>query len=103
MARVMREQTRCRLHRGFLALCVMVAVKSAVAWEEPTSGQPALSPIPVLQLPVDTAAFEVAAASMQPASPPAASAPDAGMVAAGQSAFVRSCTTCHDEQRALQK
>src|SRR5438309_2157640 len=39
----------------------------------------------------------------QPTSPAQPFAIDSDTVAAGQAAFLRSCTSCHDEQRSLQK
>jgi hypothetical protein len=66
-------------------------------------------PPPGQTVPVDHADAQWTAAMMQqPSAAPAATAPgattpDPSVVAAGQAAFARSCTNCHDEQRSLQK
>jgi hypothetical protein len=50
-----------------------------------------------------TSIYEQNAATTQPANTSQPTTIDAGTIAVGQSAFYRSCTSCHDEQRALQK
>jgi hypothetical protein len=49
------------------------------------------------------AIYEQDTATTQPANTSQPNSIDAGTIAAGQTAFYRSCTACHDEQRALQK
>src|SRR5204863_9424807 len=49
------------------------------------------------------AAEDLSELNQQPTSPAQPFAIDAATVSAGQAAFSRSCTSCHDEQRSLQK
>ena len=89
-----------------IALAAGVALPSLdpTAADEPAPGQLAPLPQPVLQYPVEPAvALQAAEANLQPAPQPAANTPDAGTVSVGQAAFARSCTSCHDEQRSLQR
>src|SRR5262249_49958431 len=87
---------------GALVLALLVAT-AAIAWDEPFQDQRPIAVRPTLQLPVEPAAFDSTLTMQQPATAPVAGGADPGMIAAGQSAFSRSCTSCHDEQRSLQK
>src|SRR5438093_491752 len=60
----------------------------------------AIAPLVFLQL---AAADDLSELNQQPTSPAQPFAIGSATVAAGQAAFLRSCTSCHDEQRSLQK
>jgi len=101
-----RELAALQYARASLAaLSVTILATALAAQDDPAPNERALPAVPLVPLRVASAAeLEMASAALvQPANQPAANALDPAIVSAGQSAFVRSCTSCHDEQRALQK
>src|SRR5262245_34423264 len=88
--------------RAALAFSFVLIASAARAWDDRA---PAQEPVvrPTLLVPVvDTAAFQAEVNSAtQPTSPAPSAAFDSGTISAGQAAFSRSCTACHDEQRSL--
>jgi mono/diheme cytochrome c family protein len=96
-------------HRyAIIALIASLMSWRAIRAEEPERLDPS-SLRPLIQSAIDPAIGSSSTATMlqpadQPApTQPAAAALDPGLVAAGQSAFSRSCTTCHEADRSLQK
>src|SRR5688572_10079389 len=100
----MRDGAGYRRWSHGAAVGAVLLVCAAVVADEPAFEQQAFLPRPILQLPAEpVAAMEMQAANLQPVAPPAGETLDSGAIAAGQAAFARSCTSCHDEQRSLQK
>jgi mono/diheme cytochrome c family protein len=97
-----------RLRYTVIALCAMLAGSRLTPAEEPGRLDPS-NLRPLIEAAVDPAiGTQSTAAMLQPADQPVANQPatsglDPGLVAAGQSAFSRSCTACHDADRSLQK
>src|SRR5262245_39475496 len=88
-----------------LVLGLVLIASLARAWDDRAQREEAIFRPTLLVPAVDTTDYQVEANSAtQPANPaPTAGGLDPGLVATGQAAFSRSCTTCHDEQRSLQK
>ena len=106
----MRNGPGYRRWCGVLPLCVALLAQDLAGADEPAFEQQAFSPRPILHVPVEpVAALEMQPANLQPAAPLQPEAPpvgetlNSGTIAAGQAAFARSCTSCHDEQRSLQR
>jgi cytochrome c553 len=93
----------------FAVVCAVTAFGHALSADEPDESPPAgIKPLAQASLQPLTGAEQLAAANLQPTDQPETNQPansglDPGLAAAGQNAFSRSCTTCHDEQRSLQK
>src|SRR5262249_19465796 len=84
------------------AICLVALARSAAAQDSNNSFEHAL--IPIQDQPTANAPPANGQPTTQPAaSQPAAAALDPGMISAGEAAFSRSCTSCHDAQRSLQK
>jgi mono/diheme cytochrome c family protein len=94
-----------RLSGRVSAFALLVCALAGAAADEPILDDTALRPAPIMTVPASVAALREWTADVmtQPAAQPDANALDPALVSAGQAAFSRSCTTCHDDQRSLQK
>src|SRR5262245_28461285 len=105
----MPRNTSLRCLCAAIAVLPAILAGSAAFAEGPDQFAPGnLSPLVAQTLQPLTGADMLTAANLQPADQAEANQPannglDQNLVAAGQGAFARSCTTCHDEQRSLQK